>query len=96
MSILLVILSASTVGLLFLYVTCTKELKVARDERDGYCNQTILAEREAARAETELQYMKLTLTQVLQRPAVAVISDDNLQQFAAVIESILKSPDRMN
>ena len=58
--------------------------------------QVIESEREAARADTECQYMKLTLAQTLQRPAVAVVSDENLQQFAAVIESILKAPDRMN
>jgi len=40
--------------------------------------------------------MKITLANVLQRPAVAVMTDENIQQLAALIESVIKPVDKLN
>lgn len=55
----------------------------------------IEAEKSRAIAETESQYLKATLAQVLQRPAVAVLTDENIQQLVALIQSFIK-PNTMN
>jgi len=53
------------------------------------------AERARAIAETESQYLKATVAQILQRPAVAVLTDENIQQLVALIQSFIK-PNTMN
>ena len=57
--------------------------------------RAIEAERARGVAETEAQYMKITLANVLQRPAVAVLTEENIQQLGAIMESFVK-PERMN
>ena len=56
----------------------------------------IEAERARSVAETESQYMKITLANVIQRPAIAVMTDENIQQLAALIESVIKPVDKLN
>jgi ribosomal protein L10 len=68
-------------------------LEVAREE---LMQSALDAEKRAGVAETESQYMKLTLANVLQRPAVAVMTDENIQQLGAIIESVMKAPDKLN
>ena len=55
----------------------------------------IEAERRTVAAETENQYLKATLAQVLQRPAIAAFTDENIQQLVALIQSLIK-PNTMN
>ena len=82
-----------------LYVFRTRGLREANEflseAQSESAYKAIEAERRAATAETECQYMKLTLANVLQRPAVAVMTDDNIQQLAALIESMIK-PNSLN
>ena len=66
------------------------------DAREELMQSALDAEKRAGVAETESQYMKLTLANVLQRPAVAVMTDENIQQLGAIIEGFMKAPDKMN
>jgi hypothetical protein len=66
------------------------------EAQSEFANRAIEAERARGVAETESQYMKLTLANVLQRPAVAVMTDENIQQLGAIIEGFMKAPDKMN
>jgi len=54
------------------------------------------AERARAIAETESQYLKATLAQVLQRPSVAVITEDHIQSFASIVNGIVHPESKMN
>ena len=56
----------------------------------------IEAERRASSAETELAFLKQTLVQTLQRPAVAVLTEENIQQLGALIQSFMVKPNQMN
>src|SRR5437879_3525481 len=95
MPYLLVILSvALTVSLVYIH-GLRVSFKVLRKKRIEMTQRAIETERRASRAETELTYMKLTLNNVLQRPAVAVLDEEFAQQLAGLIESMLK-PERMN
>jgi hypothetical protein len=47
--------------------------------------QALEAEKRAGVAETDSQYMKITLANLIQRPAVAILTDENIQQLGAVI-----------
>jgi hypothetical protein len=60
--------------------------------------QDLRVEAERARmiAETECQYMKVTLANVLQRPAVAVITEDHIQSFASIVHGIINPEKKMN
>lgn len=90
MPVLLVILTVSTVLSLAYIFGLRKTYASLLADRDGYVQQVIQAEQRAARSETECTYMKLTLNNVLQRPAVAMVSEDLIQQFAAIVQSITK------
>lgn len=68
-------------------------LEVAREE---LMQAALDAEKRAGVAETENQYMKATLASVLQRPAVAVMTDENIQQLGAIIESFMKPVNKLN
>jgi hypothetical protein len=52
--------------------------------------RAIDAERAQATAQTETVFLKQSLAQVLQRPAIAVLTDENVQQLGAIIQSFLK------
>ena len=54
------------------------------------------AERARMVAETESQYLKATLAQVLQRPSVAVITEDHIQSFASIVNGIVHPESKMN
>jgi uncharacterized membrane protein YqiK len=56
----------------------------------------IEAERARAIAETQTQFMAQTLQNTLQRPAVAVMTDENIQQLAALVESFMKPANKLN
>jgi hypothetical protein len=73
-----------------------EHLEFLSEAQSEFANRAIEAERARGIAETESQYMKLTLANVLQRPAVAVMTDENIQQLGAIIEGFMKAPDKMN
>ena len=56
----------------------------------------IEAERRAQAAETELAFVRQSLVQTLQRPAVAVLTEENIQQLGALIQSFMVKPNAMN
>ena len=56
----------------------------------------IEAERRASAAETELAFVRQSLVQTLQRPAVAVLTEENIQQLGALIQSFMVKPNAMN
>ena len=95
MPVLLVILAVALTLAVFYILGLRKAYIALNSDQARIIQQTIESERRASRAETELTYMKLTLNNVLSRPAVAAMTEENVQQLAALIESILK-PERMN
>ncbi len=95
MLILPVILSVALTLAVFYILGLRKAYLAINADQARTIQQTIESERRAARAETELTYMKLTLNNVLQRPAMAVLNEEHMHQLAGLIESILK-PERMN
>ena len=56
----------------------------------------IEAERRAQAAETELQFLRATLQGLVARPAVAVLTDEHIQTFANIVQSILHPEGKMN
>lgn len=54
------------------------------------------AERRATAAETELGFLRQTLVATLQRPAIVGLTEENVQQLGALIQSFLVKPDKMN
>ena len=56
----------------------------------------IEAERRAEAAETELAHVRQAFTMLLQRPAVVGLTEENIQQLGALIQSFLVRPDKMN
>jgi len=95
MPVLLVILAVLlTVALVYIH-GLRQAFKVLSQQSVDYTHRAIESERRAASAETELMYMKLTLNNVLQRPAIAVLDEESMQQLGALIQSMLK-PERMN
>ncbi len=92
LEILLVVLTVGWVSTYALYVFRTRGLRETNDylsdENIDLVDRAIQAERAAAVAQTESQYLKQTLTQVLQRPAIAQMTDENIQQLGAIIQSI--------
>jgi hypothetical protein len=95
MPILLVILAVLlTVSLVYIR-GLRQAFKVLSQQSVDYTHRAIESERRAASAETELAYMKLTLQNVLQRPAVVAMSEENMQHLAGLIESVM-APERMN
>jgi hypothetical protein len=58
--------------------------------------RAINAEREAARAEEQAVQLKATLVQVLQRPAIVGLTEENVRQLAALIKSLTTQPNQMN
>lgn len=71
-------------------------LEFLSEAQADFADRAIEAERARGIAETESQYMKITLASVIQRPAVAVMTDENIQQLGAIIEGFMKPPNKMN
>ena len=95
MPYLLVILAVGlTVALVYIH-GLRQAFTVLSQQSAEYMQRAIESERQAARAEAELAYTKLTLNNVLQRPAMAVLNEGHIHQLAALIESMLK-PERLN
>jgi hypothetical protein len=95
MPVLLVILAVLlTVSVVYIY-GLRKAFKILGDNNLELTQRAIESERQAARAETELTYMKLTLNNVLQRPVNAVLNEEHMHQLAGLIESIVR-PEGMN
>ena len=95
MPILLVILAVALTLAVFYILGLRKAYLALNSEQARLIQQTIESERQAARAETELTYMKLTLNNVLQRPVNAVLNEEHMHQLASLIESIVR-PEGMN
>lgn len=90
MPVLLVILTVSTVLSLAYIFGLRKTYEALRAERDSFVQQLLHYEQRATKAETDAMYLKLTLNDSLKRPAVAMVSEDLIQQFAAIVQSITK------
>ena len=99
-SVLLVFRAAGWAVTLVLSVFRIRELRAFNDLlSDGQAEaQDFRVEAERARmiAETESQYLKATLAQVLQRPSVAVITEDHIQSFASIVNGIVHPESKMN
>lgn len=54
------------------------------------------AERGQQAAETELAFLRQTVAGLIQRPAVAVLTNEHIQQFASIVESIVHPGKEMN
>lgn len=100
LALLVGFLAVGWVLTLVLYVIRIRDarsnLEFLSEAQADFANRAIEAERARGIAETESQYMKLTLANVLQRPAVAVMTDENIQQLGAIIETFMKPPNKMN
>src|SRR5689334_19719732 len=63
-------------------------------------DRAMQAEAEAARATTELTFLKNTFAQLLSRPVQALLTEDQVQFLSSSIGQIvvasMKSPDRLN
>lgn len=93
--ILLVILAVSlTVSLIYIAGVRKAYTNVLAD-RDNYVQQLITSQQQIARIETECNFLKITIADILKRPAIATISEENMHQLAGFLESIF-APERMN
>ena len=99
LEVLLVLLAAGWAITGFWSVNRIRGLREANDflseAQSEAAYRAIEAERARGVAETESQYMKITLANLIQRPAVAVLTEENIQQLGAILQSFLK-PERMN
>lgn len=66
------------------------------DARYDATQAALDAEKRAGAAETDAQYHRLTLATVLQRPAIAMMTDENIQQLGALVQSFMVKPTSMN
>jgi len=83
-----------------LYVFRIRGLREANeflnDAQSEAAMRAIDAERDAARAEEQAAQLKTTLLQVLQRPAVVGLTEENVQQLGALIQAFITKPNQMN
>lgn len=56
----------------------------------------IEAERREQAARTELEFLRATLAGLIQRPAVAMLTDDHIQTFGNVVAAIVHPESKMN
>lgn len=95
LNVLLVLLSAALVVSLVYIRGVRLAYKSVLADRDAYVQQLISSEQRVARAETECNFMKITLADVLKRPAHVTLTEENIHHLASLIESIF-APERMN
>lgn len=67
---------------------------------DSTLDELIKAEREAARAQQELAWLKTTIGTIASRQSLAVLTDEQVQflsnSISQIVMSAAKSPDRLN
>ena len=100
---LLILLVICAVGWAVTGVVCffrIRDLKYSNDllgdAQVEASERAMMAEHEAGRASTEAEYAKLALAQTLQRPAIAMIDEKLVQQFAAIVASIVHPENEVN
>jgi len=54
------------------------------------------AERAASASQTELEFLRNTVAGILQRPAVAVVTDQILRQFANIVRAVVHPEKTLN
>lgn len=98
--ILLVVLAVGWAVTGVLYVFRIKDarshVEFLSDAQTEAQDLRIDAERRAAASETELNFLRATLQGLISRPAVAVINDDLIQNFASIVQSIVHPEEKMN
>ena len=66
------------------------------DARDESIQEALDAEKRATASQTELEFLRQTLTGLIQRPAVAVLTNDHIQGFANIVQSIVHPDTTLN
>jgi hypothetical protein len=98
--ILLVVLALFSAASNVLYVFRIKDarnhIEFLSDAQAEAQDLRIDAERRAEAANTELNFLRATLQGIISRPAVAVINDDLIQNFASIVDSIVHPETKRN
>ena len=100
LSILLVVLAAGWAVTGVLYVFRIKDarnhIEFLSDAQAEAQDLRIIAERRAEAAETETEFLRATVAGMIQRPAVAMMTNEHVQTFANIVQSIVHPENTLN
>ena len=99
----IILVAVLAVGWMFtgvLYVLRTRDardtIQILSDAHAEAQDLRIDAERRAEAAETECGFLRATVAGMIQRPAVAVMTNEHIQQFASIVQSIVHPEAKQN
>jgi len=94
--LLVVSLTVGTVLSVFRIQGLREANEFLHDAQSEAMMRAVDAEREAATATEQALQVRATLVQVLQRPAVVGLTEENVQQLGALIQAFITKPNQMN